>query len=336
MSSAQLTCLLESNNVPLDAEIPTICEIISENQTRLDALNAQIEALRTAMEQLITERDEIADSVKRRTTVISPLRRVPSELICEIFSLSQFTRRIGGEIVNCPPWYLGHVCRSWRYSALSTPFLWSSIEISKPSIDVPLTDIYPLSMIETQLLRSGSVPLQVSVDWWTDDEGPLFDSLLLQCERWSTVCFIDNLNLWDDEYDFLSLSPNLRKDILTDSKLQAWSPPLLIPWTQITHYRGSYSPESQMDILQAAPNLVECGISLDGGDDPIPDGREATLSHLRRLHVGDPVLLGHITAPLLRDLFFSGSMSTALPFADWFPFFKASKVSNIWFSSCAM
>ncbi|KAJ7491363.1 hypothetical protein B0H11DRAFT_2008818 [Mycena galericulata] len=365
---ARLTRLLESNEVPLDTEIPTIREIISENQARVDALNAR-SGLPTAMEQLITERDKITDNIRRHTAVISPLRRMPSELIGEIFSLTQCTRRIGGGFVTCPPWRLGHVCRFWRHSALSIPLLWSSIEVSQTPRNIPLIDAYPPSMIETLLLWSGNVPLHVSVsDWWSDTHGHLFDLLLLHCERWSTVSFylprehhaslVSRLNAVhgripqlkklqftadihypDVEHDFLSLSPNLCGIILTDPGLNAWSPHLLVPWSQITHYRGSYLAKKQMDILQATPNLVECGIgNYNHGGEGFA-GREATLPHLRRLYVMDSFVLAYLTTPMLQDLFLGGTymLPTRLPtMASVLPFVRRSmcRLTKLVLASC--
>ncbi|KAJ7768692.1 hypothetical protein DFH07DRAFT_736322 [Mycena maculata] len=248
-SGPRLTRLLESNDAPLGTDIPTVRQIISDQQARVDAFNAQIDALQTTMGQLITERDAAAESVRTHSTIISPLRRVPSELICEIFSLTQCTQRIGRETVNCPPWHLAHICRSWRYWTLSDPFLWCSIEISHINgsrSTPPFNVFYPLSMIETQLLWSGNVPLHVSIQWWMVAEGELLDLLLLHCERWCTDCvhvldkdaslvsrlrdvqgqipqlqkfqFINGID-FDERHKYLSVPPNLREIILTSIDL---------------------------------------------------------------------------------------------------------------------
>ncbi|KAJ7081419.1 hypothetical protein C8R44DRAFT_67480 [Mycena epipterygia] len=129
--SSRLNHLLESNDLPLDSEIPAIRPIIIVIHARVEALDSQIEILRTTMERLVAERDEWQECVRKHTAVMAPLRRAPSELIREIFALTlPHTRRFDGFPVNCPPWRFGHTCRSWRDSALADPFLWRSIELS--------------------------------------------------------------------------------------------------------------------------------------------------------------------------------------------------------------
>ncbi|KAJ7157392.1 hypothetical protein C8R46DRAFT_860111, partial [Mycena filopes] len=84
--------------------------------------------------------------------ILSPVRRVPPELLCEIFSL---TVQNDGDAPKQPPWYLGQVCGLWRHSALSLPSLWSSITI--PSVS--FGDSGRVSLLEAQLLRSADAPL---------------------------------------------------------------------------------------------------------------------------------------------------------------------------------
>ncbi|KAJ7131385.1 hypothetical protein C8R44DRAFT_557252, partial [Mycena epipterygia] len=116
---------LESNNPPLESEIPDIRQIISDNQARVDALNVQIDALRIAMERLLLERDEREECVRKHTAVMSPIRRVPPEVLSQIFALTlPHTRRFDDKPIHGPPWRLGHICRSWRRWALADPFLW--------------------------------------------------------------------------------------------------------------------------------------------------------------------------------------------------------------------
>lgn len=121
-------------------------------------------------------------------------------------------------------------------------------------------------MIETQLLRSGNTPLDV--DFYSDNcedvsERRLWDLLLPQCARWSTIrlrCWKDLrplFNLLDpirgripqlkalqvfgrgdslvSPPDCFSIAPNLREVTLTDPEYIN-SLPLCIPWGQITRY----------------------------------------------------------------------------------------------------
>ncbi|KAJ7126287.1 hypothetical protein C8R44DRAFT_781541 [Mycena epipterygia] len=79
--ASRLAHLLESNDIPLDSEIPFIRQIISDNEARVDALNPQIDVLGAAMEELVAERDQTQQCIRKHAAVLSAVRRVPSELI---------------------------------------------------------------------------------------------------------------------------------------------------------------------------------------------------------------------------------------------------------------
>ncbi|KAJ6595138.1 hypothetical protein DFH09DRAFT_1136259, partial [Mycena vulgaris] len=290
-SSADFTHLLASNDVPLDAEVNALRKLVADGQGRVHALNSQIDNFRATLAQLVQERTEILDVVRDHKAILLPVRRAPPELLCQIFILlSPHTRRIGAEQIKQPPWYLGQICRLWRDAALSYPFLWTGIEIrfpdglwSKPS------EIYPPSMIETQLLRSAQVPLEVTLDFDFDPDADLLHSLCLHSDRWRTLhlsvaglrpngalgllplsqgrlSLLESLELTfhHNAHDELLTSshvfataPNLRKVILTDPRLVRRSPPLIIPWRRITHYRGTYTTRQQLEILRDAPGLLQ-------------------------------------------------------------------------------
>ncbi|KAJ7076709.1 hypothetical protein C8R44DRAFT_565689, partial [Mycena epipterygia] len=111
---------LTSNDVPLDSALPHIHRIITNELDRIDVLDPQIDNLRAALAHLVQRRDAAAESARQHRAIISCVRRVPPELICEIFALTFFS----GPRPKDPPWHLGHICRSWRESALSYPILW--------------------------------------------------------------------------------------------------------------------------------------------------------------------------------------------------------------------
>jgi len=181
--------LLASNDSPLFSHIPSIRQTVTFSRLRVDALDAQIDALRATMEQLIEERDETAERVEQYTAILSPVRRVPAELICEIFSwTSPRPRKIGENSVAQPPWHLGHICRSWRDTALGNTLLWNSISILHSSRH-PHQNTFPLSMIETQLFRSANTPLVLDFDWdqMVSGDSLLLALLVLHCERWSSM-----------------------------------------------------------------------------------------------------------------------------------------------------
>ncbi|KAJ6595056.1 hypothetical protein DFH09DRAFT_1024921 [Mycena vulgaris] len=151
-------------------------------------------SLQETLAQLVRQRDDAVQSVRDHKAVMSSVRRVPSELLCEIFLLtSPHTRLIAGEATTQPPWYIGHVCRLWRDAALSYPLLWTNIEIHLcPSLSFKAN--YPLSMVETQLLRSTNAPLEVTFDWWPgsiDVDLRVLDAVFSHNNRWRSLDLLD-------------------------------------------------------------------------------------------------------------------------------------------------
>ncbi|KAJ7661356.1 hypothetical protein DFH06DRAFT_373249 [Mycena polygramma] len=331
------TRLRTGNDAPLDAEIPLIREIITNGEERLDTLKTQVRDLEAALAELVQRRDEAAEHLREHRAILHPLRRAPPELICEIFALAVDTPDDSGNDGGFgydPPWYLGQICRSWRLWALAYPRLWSHITVpSSPASSLART------AFENLLLRSSNVPLNVC---WkvlgdkstVDDKSA--DLALAHCRRWITLridlsmstaadtpnldwlhplkgclpslrrldvlCFGDTVDI----PDVFSVAPSLRQVLLTDWALAYYSPDMQFPWDQITHYRGAFQEATQLDILRAAPKLVQCAISFETPESvSLTPGTlfSITLSHLRRLSIELPRFVHHLTAPLLEELY---------------------------------
>ncbi|KAJ7112137.1 hypothetical protein C8R44DRAFT_741851 [Mycena epipterygia] len=207
------------------------------------------------MAQLLRERDKALEVVSQYSGVLSPIRRVPPELISEVFSwTSPHTRKIGKNTVVQPPWHLGHIYGSWRDTAIAYPLLWNSFNILH-SPEHPHENTFPLSMIETQLLRLLDLLQPVK-------------GRLTQLQRMEFVdCAQGDVTAEELEEsclsDIFSTAPNLREVLLTGPDFTEYSPVLAIPWRQITRYRGVYSVRWQLDILDSAPNIIACGIASD-------------------------------------------------------------------------
>ncbi|KAJ7767263.1 hypothetical protein B0H16DRAFT_1882611 [Mycena metata] len=334
--------LLANNDPPSDDDIPVVRGRIDAGMARIDEIDSQIDMLYSVIGRLAEERTSIQKFVKQNATILSPIRRTPPELVFEILGQAwSFTRRIGDHRVNRPPWHFGHICRSWRASALASPYLWNSIEIFNSSA-FPVADVSPQPMLEAQYSRSANHPLEVLISAWDlspDDQW--MKSFLSNCHCWGALRLRTVRHLLDDlwpiryrlaslqllelttgtedhtsyyEYpspprDIFKHAPKLSEIILTDPACRQLSVSLEIPWNQIVHYRGTYSPDSQLEILKAAPGLVECGLGTWGS---VQD--RVTLKHLRKLHIKGTGYLKSLEAPMLEQLSMSGQ-------ADQLPFF---------------
>jgi hypothetical protein len=88
----RLTHLLTSSEVPLETDIPSIRDLISQGQSRDHALKAEILRLEDVITQLNRRRIETANYIRQHRAVISSVRRVPPELITKIFALTLKSR----------------------------------------------------------------------------------------------------------------------------------------------------------------------------------------------------------------------------------------------------
>ncbi|KAJ7696389.1 hypothetical protein B0H14DRAFT_804714 [Mycena olivaceomarginata] len=199
--------LFTSNDVPLESETSSIRDIISDGQDQIDTLNVRIAKMEAAITRLTQRRDAIGEHVRQHRVILSPVRRVPPELICEILALSVsgdddeeptesdtpplHIRQICG--LNKPPWHLGHICGSWRRTVLGCPTLWSSIILPSSSEPFPSDHHSLLLMIETQLVRSADAPLRVCCQCWASnqhEDSPDLDAvtlLLAHSSRWRVL-----------------------------------------------------------------------------------------------------------------------------------------------------
>ncbi|KAJ7670145.1 hypothetical protein DFH06DRAFT_1180096 [Mycena polygramma] len=336
--SSTIQHLLNSNHSPEEAETPVLAGLATEGRRRVDGLNAQIEGLKVSMGRLIAERDAWAERVQQYDAVLSPLRRVPPELIGEVFSWTlPCIRRVHGTTVDAAPWYLGQISRAWREIALSFPSLWTVITIHSLDKTPPLA-------LQTQLARSANAPLDINFTWLTKKTvaaAPCVDVLLPHSHRWESLHLecggrtypsllellrpvrgrLDNLHtlemclsggfVYEGASDIFSIAPRLRKIFLTNSMFHHLSPALLIPWNQITHYRGVVHLKPLLDILQAASNLFECTVWILNSSDKTVDDL-VTLPHLRRLFTNRLELLSNVTAPELQQLSY-GQAESILP-----------------------
>ncbi|KAJ7792007.1 hypothetical protein B0H13DRAFT_2516508 [Mycena leptocephala] len=299
------------------------------------SLQSQIHNLNSTLGKSLQERNDAKLHALQHRRILSPIRRVPPELISEIFDLVY-----GGETGKRPPWYLGHISRSWRHTALSLGQLWSSVTIE---LRLSKTDVLPASM-EEQLRRAARVPLDVHFpDVRTDMDTPLLDLILQHSSRWGSLCLdrrrrlahrtavldwlrpveghleqlvrLEVPHYWITIPDIFSTAPRLREIILSDRHLSDSPSSILIPWQQISHYRGTYTSERQLAILEQSPNLRECALGFRGVLGGV-SSITPMLPYLRRLTLDPHTAVRNITAPVLEDLFLSSSTLRDLSWAQ--------------------
>ncbi|KAJ7161774.1 hypothetical protein C8R43DRAFT_991465 [Mycena crocata] len=239
------------------------------------------------------------------------------------------------------PWRLATVCKQWRSCALGYPKLWSSIDINMALLyykDTSASVIYPIAALETQLLRSADVPLRVAF-FWPDSSRvseanyllTLLRLLVRTSYRWERFSFtwghpnpeilhvlepirgrlalLQHLEfhqqlLFDSigDCDLFAAAPCLQEIFLTNWHHYSESSLVAAPWAQITRLRAKLKPPQLLELLRAAPNLVECSLGLTDTVVPFPATPPVVLPLVQRMYASDTAILRLMNAPQLHYL----------------------------------
>ena len=104
----------------LEVTRASVDEITSKIDAAEIALAQLVRDSRLAIDELEGQRAALEDQVSRTLAYLSPIRRLPMELLREIFVWSF-------EEHACSAWVLAAVCPSWRRLALRIPLIWSKV-----------------------------------------------------------------------------------------------------------------------------------------------------------------------------------------------------------------
>ncbi|KAJ7433923.1 hypothetical protein FB451DRAFT_1312988 [Mycena latifolia] len=179
--SSLFTSKLGTNYCPQDEEIVEIRAFLVEPTQRLKRLDDEISEVQKALDKLTEERVRLAAYVDAHRALISPVRRLPLDIIQEVFLACLPWHRNCVMSANEAPVLLGRVCSSWRTISLSTPRLWSKLHLALPgnqshrlaSFNSEAKMLQRLQTAETWLNRSGDCPLLISVQSPYDDPPPM-------------------------------------------------------------------------------------------------------------------------------------------------------------------
>ncbi|KAF7361448.1 hypothetical protein MSAN_01177900 [Mycena sanguinolenta] len=237
---------------------------VQELRARIAKLDTEIDVQRELLKKL-----ECDKSLAQRqlNNVLDPVARLPLEISSEIFlqSLALFPRHG----VQHVPMLLLSICNAWTNIALSTPLLWTAIQINFPCAR-GLKNI-----LSVWLERASSWPLSISLQVEGDvDEGVVaiirrhahqLKSLELLHEMWR-----EGEDIWDGA----GLGPLPSLEALTIRSDSRWS---------LSHYHT-------LELLRLTPNLIECSIPAANIliDDDISIVEKVVLPKLRRLMFGEP------------------------------------------------
>jgi len=134
--SPAIHSLLSTNQPLSDDDIPEAKKLLAAEMDAVQCLEEQIKELEANLDALKAQHDQRVANVRTYQSLLSPVRRIPAEILSDIFiaSLSEMDGPVPERkmVPNYTSIALTQVCRLWRRTALSTPSLWSNIYLSPP------------------------------------------------------------------------------------------------------------------------------------------------------------------------------------------------------------
>ena len=213
---SDLTSQIATNYIPSEAELDHIKNfILPKPIANLGDLEREINRIQETYSSLMEQRQVLLAEIEGYRSLISPARRLPIDILEEIFIHTLPTTHNALMDPRKCPLLLTQICHGWRKIALSTPQLWSSIHITVPHIarghpgqwgpmhfgNLPEEFRVPTlsflrnyaSYIANWLGRSGECPLSISLYDWRDSFPPeehydiIINSFLPHACRWKTL-----------------------------------------------------------------------------------------------------------------------------------------------------
>lgn len=303
--------------------------IIINAELLVRRLEKDIIHIKQILERLQKRRDELHAEACAHQAFLSPIRRLPDEILGEVFRAYCYSGS------HDMPLFLGTICHRWRVLSLSMPDLWSRIVIKYPVSPTKY------AMTACFLERSQEVPLNMTIENQFGGYNEIWSNTLeivrFSCERWSKLelCLHSRSNDWSclkSKFPTLQIL-TMRQPIglkipelfevaptLHSVHLFSWkyAKDLRLPWHQLTVFsyiaEGSnpsyvWSLEDGLYILGACPQLVSCtfgGLGLWGTpESQIPHVHHERLEYLQiQIHsIGDlSIVFESLTLPSLQDL----------------------------------
>ncbi|KAK0220127.1 hypothetical protein IW262DRAFT_1382934 [Armillaria fumosa] len=172
-------------------------------QKKISEYDVEVSRLNTTLEKLKASRQSLARCSKKFESLLSPIRRLPRDVLIEIFqfictsvSYDAFLSRNDLPLVSTTPFYLSSVCAYWRDVCISSPMLWTSVLANinhrGASLQFPRVTKLFRQRSGTRLLN-----LQMSVEFGEFKEGVSYEDVQRRSRHAVTSLFYnpDALNL---------------------------------------------------------------------------------------------------------------------------------------------
>ncbi|KAJ7091705.1 hypothetical protein C8R43DRAFT_1049968 [Mycena crocata] len=321
-----------THGAPVEPEVVAARRIVTDGREKVAEIKAQIATL-------LAEQKRVEEYVADHERILYSINKFPPEILSRIFLFTLTPLKTSHTLYELSktgsesPWLLGRVCGFWREVALSTQAIWAFPIAGTPGTGSPSVNL--------QLARSGTAALHPRLCGPTRPAdangrtGKDLISIFRQAHSWLSVFLALNWNLietktnlamyvaghldrleelhvqgvWREgtvlpfgsRLDAFAVAPRLRA--LTVQNICEPAISLILPWTQLTHYRGFGSAPEHLAVLQRTPNLISAHLTfLSLGTVAPASPVLVSLPQLRKFHLVNAEFLHIMSIPALQDV----------------------------------
>ncbi|KAK0491712.1 hypothetical protein EDD18DRAFT_539430 [Armillaria luteobubalina] len=315
---AQIIKLLQNNVPPTTIEKKSLKATLSETPDRVAELDSLIDSTTSLLRYLTKDRNQALENEANARKILSPSRRLPPELLTEIFMHSLPLHSVGPRLDPRQfPWTLSHVCRQWREVAICTPELWSRI-----CLDFVNDRFLNGSRMQEAAFMLGVIldrarPHDLEVAIWLEDDiytHPIFPVLLSSVRYWKSLdiigmsidlgflspcrCFFDRLETatvdgdhggGSEALDIFAVAPCLR------SFKNGLDAPFSLPDHLVEFEDSDSFNENTCITLRRLVNVETLTLSCSSYSSELPKIHLPRLSHLGLRMIGQTVSTAVLT-----------------------------------------
>ncbi|KAK7043404.1 hypothetical protein R3P38DRAFT_3347557 [Favolaschia claudopus] len=296
---AELDSALRANTFP--PELSSVQATIVATPAELDRYNSEMKRVKNELQRLKSERRALLSQFEKCRSVFAPIRRLPGELLTEIFAMCRpkelydLSKTVTPEeeldrISHLHLRQLAQVCSRWNEIVSDSPKLWSHISFNTSVwSDCCASDDTLIDLLEYALERGRNTPLiiEACVVWTNTSSNYAFELLGEHSHRWYTVRFYSDpcssAHLIDIEEKLNNLQ-SLHLEIngswnsvstfriaprLTEFSFIGESPQDIphLPWSQLRKLtyvgKNAANPSECLSLLVRATNVESAFFNLD-------------------------------------------------------------------------
>ncbi|KAJ7138096.1 hypothetical protein C8R44DRAFT_766819 [Mycena epipterygia] len=193
-----LLSLLRSLYSPGPLDSPHHLSQMHSSTAALAQHDAAIEGLQKTLRGMLADRMKLQKYADGCRGVFAPVRRLPPEIMCEIFASLPPSSRIDDSakqldnLAKSDLLQISKVCAHWHRLVMGTPRLWSDIAVNASHWPEDATRF--LDILRVSLERGGRYPLTLSVDMAGlnipySTSHPLLELVAEHSDRWRSASF---------------------------------------------------------------------------------------------------------------------------------------------------